>query len=109
MAGRQERGGDVRAVFKDSIRFAVSADSGAPAQLVIRVRQDRFGGWEAVALLHRRGAAAPTALGRVFRARERGLAAAKMVAWVRRRYVQAQPLAERASAALRAPRDAPGA
>jgi hypothetical protein len=85
----------VRAVLKDSIRFAVSADGGAPAQLVIRVRQDRFGGWEASALLHAAGAASPTALGRVFRSRERGLAAAKMVAWVRRHYVHAQPLAER--------------
>jgi hypothetical protein len=101
-------GGGVRAVLKDSIRFAVSADGGAPAQLVIRVRQDPFGGWEAVALLHQPDAA-PAQLGRVFRARERSLAAAKMVAWVRRRYVQAQPLAERASAALGVPRAAPGA
>jgi hypothetical protein len=96
----------VRAVLKDSIRFAVSSDGGAPAQLVIRVRQDRFGGWEAVALLHQPDAASPAPLGRVFQSRERSLAAAKMVAWVRRRYVQAQPLAERRTGA---PRDAPGA
>ena len=34
-------------------------------------------------------------LGRIFRARERRLAAGKMVAWARRRYVDAQPLAGR--------------
>ena len=90
-----ESGGEVRAVPKDGIRFALALDGGAQAQLVIRVRQDRFGGFEASALLHQAGAVSPSALGRVFRAREHRLAAGKMVAWVRRRYPHAQPLAER--------------
>jgi hypothetical protein len=34
----------------------------------------------------------------VFRSRERSLAVGKMVAWTRRRYVHARPLATRASA-----------
>jgi hypothetical protein len=102
--------GEVRAIPKDDIGFAVAVDGGAPAQLVIRVRQDRFGGFEASALLHQAGAASPTALGRVFRARERRLAAGKMVAWVRRRYPYAQPLAGRQSGMSRElARDAPGA
>jgi hypothetical protein len=102
--------GEVRAIPKDDIRFAVALDGGAPAQLVIRVRLDRFGGFEASALLHQAGAASPTALGRVFRARERRLAVGKMVAWVRRRYPDAQPLAGRRSGASRArSRDAAGA
>jgi hypothetical protein len=100
----------VRAVPKDDIRFAVAVDDGAPAQLVIRVRQDRFGGWQASALLHGAGTASPRPLGRVFRSRERILAAGKMVAWVRRRYPYAQPLAGgRSEASRAAPRDAAGA
>ena len=91
----------MRAVPKDDIRFAVAVDGGAPAQLVIRVRQDRFGGWQASALLHPLGAASPTALGRVFRARERRLAAGKMVAWVRRHYPYARPIAGHTSGAAR--------
>jgi hypothetical protein len=81
--------------LKDRIRFAV-ADGDTPAELEIRVRQDRFGGWEATALLHQ-GDGAPAALGRVFRSRERGLAVGKMVAWARRRYLDAQPVAGRRS------------
>ena len=92
----------MRLVPKDDIRFALAVDGDAVAQLVIRVRQDRFGGFEASALLHPLGAASPTALGRVFRARERRLAAGKMVAWVRRRYPYARPLAGRRPAASRA-------
>ena len=99
----------MRIVPKDDIRFAVAVDGGATAQLVIRVRENRFGGFEASALVHHPpGAASPTALGRVFRSRERRLAAGKMVAWVRRRYPCAQPLAGRRSEAAR-PRDAAGA
>ena len=93
--------GEVRAIPKDDIRFALALDGGTVAQLVIRVRQDRFGGFEASALLHQAGAATPSALGRVFRAREHRLAAGKMVAWVRRRYPDAQPLARRRSEASR--------
>jgi hypothetical protein len=83
--------------LKDRIRFAVAVDGGTPAELEIQVRQDRFDGWEATALLHRRGDRAPAALGRVFRSRDRGLAVGKMVAWARRRYIDAQPLAGRRS------------
>jgi hypothetical protein len=90
----------VRVVHKDSIRFAVT-DGGAPAQLEIRVRQDRFGGWQASAVLRQHDAAAPAALGRVFRSRDRRLTVGKMVAWVRRRYPHAQPLAERARSRAR--------
>ena len=82
--------------LKDRICFAVGADGDTPAELEIRVRQDRFGGWEATALLHQADGA-PAALGRVFRSRERGLAVGKMVAWARRRYLDAQPLAGRRS------------
>lgn len=87
----------MRVILKDCIRFAISADGGAPAQLEIRVRRDRFGGWEASALIHEPGAASPAPLARVFRARDRRLTVDKMVAWVRRRYHDAQPLAERRS------------
>jgi hypothetical protein len=93
-----ESGGEVRAVPKDEIRFALKLDGGAEALLVIRVRRDRFGGFAASALLHPAGAASPRMLGRVFRAREHRLAAGKMVAWVCRRYPHAQPLAERGHA-----------
>jgi hypothetical protein len=86
----------VRVTLKDRIRFAVTADGDRPAELEIRVRQDRFGGWEAIALLHQ-GNGSPAALGRVFRSRERRLAVGKMVAWARRRYLDAQPLAGRRS------------
>jgi hypothetical protein len=100
----------MRVIAKDDIRFAVTVEGGAPAQLEIRLRPDRFGGWQASARLHPQGAASPTALGRVFRARERRLAAGKMVAWVRRRYPYAQPLAGRQSGMSRElARDAPGA
>jgi hypothetical protein len=100
----------MRVIPKDDIRFAVTVDGGAPAQLEIHLRQDRFGGWQATAALQPQGAASPTALGRVFRARERRLAAGKMVAWVRRRYPNAQPLAGRRCRTSRALlRDAAGA
>jgi hypothetical protein len=89
----------VRVVQKDRIRFAVTVDGGAAAQLEIRVWQDRFGGWQAGALLRPQGAAAPAALGRVFRSRDRRMSVGKMVAWVRRRYPYAQPLAERGATA----------
>lgn len=89
----------MRVVLKDDIRFRVAAGRGVPAELEIRVRPDRHGGWEASALLHRPDAGVPVALGRVFRSRDRRLAADKMVAWVRRRYVGAEPLATRRSVA----------
>ena len=99
----------MRLIPKDRIRFAVPADSGARAQLEIRVRQDRFGGWEATALLHPPDASSPSALGRVFRSCDRRLTVGKMVAWVRRRYRYAQPLAERRPKARReVARDAAG-
>ena len=85
----------MRALAKDEIRFALAIDGGALAHLVIRVSPDRFGGFEARAQLHPAGAASPSALGRVFRARERKLAAGKMVAWVRRRYPGARPVSGR--------------
>jgi hypothetical protein len=91
----------VRAIAKSRIRFAVAAD-GALAELEIRVAPDRFGGWEAVALLHEQGAGSPVRLGRAFRSRERRLAAGKMVAWVHRRYPYAKPLAELGSVVSRA-------
>jgi hypothetical protein len=91
----------VLAVPKDDIRFAVAVAGGAVAHLVIRVHQDRFGGFAASAFLHPPGAASPSALGRIFRARERGLAAGKMVAWVRGRYPGAQPISARSLAASR--------
>jgi hypothetical protein len=96
-AAAADEGGEVLAVPKDDIRFAVAV-GGAVAHLVIRVRRDRFGGYEASALLHPPDAASPSALSRVFRARERSLAAGKMVAWVRRRYPGARPLSGRSSA-----------
>jgi hypothetical protein len=96
----RELGDEVRAIAKSRIRFAVAAD-GALAELEIRVAPGRFGGWEAVALLHEQGAESPARLGRAFRSRERCLAAGKMVAWVRRRYPNAKPLAELSSVALR--------
>ena len=99
----------MRVVPKDDIRFAVTVDGGTVAQLEIRVRQDRFGGWQASALLHPL-TASPIVLGRVFRSRERRLAAGKMVTWVRRRYPYAQPLAgHRSGKAHKLPRDAAGA
>jgi hypothetical protein len=91
----------VQVVLKDRIRFAVPGDDGAPVELEIRVRQDRFGGWEATALLHPQDAPATIGLSRVFRSRDRRLAVGKMVAWVRRRYGRAQPLAARAGGAWR--------
>jgi hypothetical protein len=97
----------MRAIPKDRIRFAVAAD-GTLAELEIQVQPDCFDGWEAVALLQEQDGQSPTRLGRAFRSRERRLAAGKMVAWVRRRYPDAQPLAERNSVALR-PGDAGGA
>jgi hypothetical protein len=97
----------MRAILKDRIRFAVAAD-GALAELEIRVQPDRYGGWEAVALLQEQDVKSPARLGRAFRSHERRLAAGKMVAWVRRRYPNAQPLAERSSVVLR-PGDAGGA
>ena len=84
--------------LKDRIRFAVAADGDTPAELEIHVRQDRFGGWEATALLHRRDGS-PAAQRRVFRSRDRNLAVGKMVAWARRRYLDAQPIAGRAASA----------
>jgi hypothetical protein len=99
----------VRAVPKDDIRFALALDGGAQALLVIRVRQDRFGGFEASGMLHQAGTASPSALGRVFRAREHRLAAGKMVAWVRRRYPHARPLAVRRSRRPGGALDAAGA
>jgi hypothetical protein len=100
----------MRAVPKDDIRFALAAEGGMVAHLVIRVRQDRFGGFEARALLHPAGAPFPSALGRVFRARERSLAAGKMIAWVRGRYPAAQAIGGPASQTLRErPRDDPAA
>jgi hypothetical protein len=86
----------LRVVAKDSIRFAVAAEGGPAITLEIRVRPDRFGGWQATALLHEGDV--PVALGRVFRSRDRRLAAGKMVTWVRRRYLHVRPLAERGSA-----------
>ena len=85
----------MRVVPKDRIRFAVSAGGVAVAQVEIRVCQDRFGGWQASALLHEQGAPSPAALGRVFRSCDRRLTVGKMVAWVRGRYQYAQPLPER--------------
>jgi hypothetical protein len=99
----------VRVVPKDDIRFAVTDDDGTVAQLEIRVRQDRFGGWQASALLYPL-TASPIVLGRVFRSRERRLAAGKMVTWVRRRYPYAHPLAgHRSGKSHKLPRDAAGA
>jgi hypothetical protein len=43
-------------VLKDRIRFVVPADDGAPIELEIRVRPDRFGGWLATAVLAARAA-----------------------------------------------------
>ena len=90
---------DMRVSAKDCIRFTVPAASGALAELHIRVLPDRFGGWEASALLHAPDAAAPEMLGRRFRSPDRRLAAGKMVAWVRGRYLDARPVADRRSAA----------
>jgi hypothetical protein len=88
----------MRVIAKDSIRFAVRSGRGAGAEVEIRVRPDRFGGWQASALERAPEAGVPAVLGRVFRARDRRLAAGKMVAWVRRRYPDAQPVAERSLA-----------
>jgi hypothetical protein len=99
----------MRVMARDSIRFAVRGEGGASFELEVRLQPDRFGGWEARALLHEPDAGAPLALGRVFRAKDRRLALGKMVAWVRRRYLDAEPLAERRAAApLGARRDAAG-
>jgi hypothetical protein len=87
---------DMRVSAKDCIRFRVPAASGALAELQIRVLPDRFGGWEARALLQAPDAAAPELLGRRFRASDRRLAVGKMIAWVRGHYRDAQPLSERA-------------
>lgn len=97
----------MRAVPKDRIRFAVAGDR-TLAELEIQVQPDRYGGWEAVALLQEQDAPSPARLGRAFRSHERRLAAGKMVAWVRRHYPSARPLAERSSAAM-PPADASGA
>ncbi len=89
----------MRVIAKDRIRFAVSGGGGATTEVEICLRPDRFGGWEACGLLHAPGAGEPQALGRVFRSRDRRLATGKMVAWVRGRYLDAQPLAGRRSPA----------
>jgi hypothetical protein len=89
--------GEVRVIAKNRIRFAVRAEGGAAAELEIRLHPDRFGGWQAIAVV-RPGGGAPVPLGRVFRAQDRRPAAAKMVAWVRRHYLETQPLAERRTA-----------
>jgi hypothetical protein len=86
-------------MLKDSIRFAVAAPGAPPTSLEVRIRPARFGGWEAIALMHQAGDAPSLPLGRVFRSSDRRLAAGKMVAWVRRRYQHAQPHAERRSGA----------
>ncbi len=88
----------MRVTAKDRIRFTTATADGAPAEVEIRVRPDRFGGWEASVLLHAPGAAART-LGRRFRSQDRRLATGKMVAWVRARYLDAQPVADRRSRA----------
>ncbi|MGH6943402.1 MAG: hypothetical protein ACREH6_04160 [Geminicoccaceae bacterium] len=90
----------MRAVSKDIIRLAVLADDGEPAEVEIRVRRDRFGGWETRAVLHEAGGVPPTVLGRVFRSQDRRLTVGKMIAWVRGRYRQARPRAERARKVL---------
>ena len=87
----------MRAIPKDQIRFQVTVAGSTPGEVEIRVRPDRFGGWEAIALLHDRGAC-PMPLGRIFRSRDRAVTVGKMVAWVRRRYQGARPLAGRRSA-----------
>jgi hypothetical protein len=89
------RGGEVRLVPKDRIRFAVPAEGAAPASVEVRIAPGRFGGWEATLLIQQQGDPAPVPVGRVFRARDRRLAADKMVAWVRGRYRDARPLAGR--------------
>jgi hypothetical protein len=61
---------------KDRIRFAVAAADGA-TELEIRVRQDRFGGWEAIALLQAPDARAPSMLGRIFRSSDRHVISSK--------------------------------
>jgi hypothetical protein len=81
----------VRVVPKDIIRLAVGLGEEL-VEIEIRVRQDRWAGWEATALLYDNGGSSPTALGRVFRSRDRHLAVGKMIAWVRRRYGGAQPV-----------------
>jgi hypothetical protein len=85
----------MRVIAKDRIRFAVPV-AGARAEIEIRIRPDRYGGWQSSVLLHA-PEAAPEALGRTFRSPDRGVAGGKMVAWVRRRYLDAQPVAERRS------------
>jgi hypothetical protein len=84
---------EMRVIAKDRIRFAVAA-AGARAEVEIRIRPDRCGGWQSSVLFRAPEAAAPEALGRTFRSPDRGIAAGKMVAWVRRRYLDAQPVAE---------------
>jgi len=89
----KQMGDQVRVVAKDVIRLAVGSDEGH-AEIEIRVRQDRWDGWEARALRHENDGSSATTLGRVFRSRDRRLAVGKMIAWVRRRYGVAQPIIE---------------
>ena len=90
----------MRVIPKDSIRFSLPAADGASAEVEIRVGPDGRGGWEASVLLHAPDAAAET-LGRRFRSHDRRLATGKMVAWVRGRYLDAQPVPDRWSQAGR--------
>jgi hypothetical protein len=87
---------------KNIIRFQVWADVCAePGSVEIRVTPDRWGGWQARAVLTPPGQLAPVALGRVFRSTDRDVAAGKMITWVRRRFARA-----RAVSSLRAARAA---
>ena len=83
----------MRVVAKDVIRFAAGIGEGH-LEIEIRVRQDRWGGWEATARRHDHDGSSPTTLGRVFRSRDRRLAVGKMIAWVRGRYGVARPMIE---------------
>jgi hypothetical protein len=108
-AGDHSRGGqDLRALAKDRIRFAVTAGDDTPAEVEIRLRRDRFGGWEAIALVQAPDARAPSMLARIFRSSDRHVAAGKMVARVRRRYRDACPLAEGCAGRLDLPPAARG-
>jgi hypothetical protein len=82
----------MRVTYHDVCRFTVASACGRRQQLLeIHSRPDGWGGWAAWVQL-RSGEGAPAdRLGRVFRARERGVAIGKMVLWVRRRFALARP------------------
>lgn len=89
----------MRIVPKDVIRFGVPSEGAfGPAAIEVRIEPDRFDGWRARATMVWPDPPRHVAMARVFRAKDRNLAAGKMVDWIRRRHPRSWPLANRCTA-----------